>query len=195
MRSSKSPLTNALHQVVVPWAEREGFIAYLAYLMIRERRDIGAKEIIEVQRSNKYPYRMYTVNLGLFHPDYCEAPPSDPKELSSVHCEREVSIGHVINKSPWMRMAMWCRYGSGWDFLDLIPPYGDFWWKYGRSLEDTLPSVRNMLHHLADGGLSWFNELRRHTAIEQVFDPRNYAWYEMPGASSKGIDVRLKHPS
>jgi hypothetical protein len=195
MRSSKSPLTNALNQVVVPWAEREGFIAYSAYLMIRERPDIGAKEIIEVQRSNKYPYRMYTVNLGLFHPDFCEAAPSDPKELSSMHCGREVRIGHLISRSPWVRTSIWCRYGSGWNFLDLIPPYGDFWWKYGKSLSDAVPAVKNTLHHLAEGGLSWFNGLRRYTTVEQAFEPRGYSWYEMPGASSIGIDIRLKKRS
>ena len=192
MRHSKSPLTNALHQVVVPWAEQEGFTAYSSYLMVRERPDIGAKEIIEVQRSNKYPFRMYTVNLGLYHPDYCEAQPPDPKGLSTVHCGREVRIGHVMNKSVWTRTVLWCRFGSGWDFLDLIPPYGDLWWKYGRSLADTVPAVENTRRHLAEGGLSWFNELRRYCTLDQLFDPGSYAWYELPGALAKGIDVRLK---
>ncbi len=176
----------------MPWAQHEGFTAYSPYLMVRERVDIGAKELIEVRRSNKYPYRMYTVNLGLFHPDFCEDPPSDPKGLSSMHCGREVRIGHLMSKSPWERISTWYRYGSGWDFLDIFPRYGDFWWQYGRSLEDTRPPVQNTLDHLASAGLGWFKMLRQHSSIERAFDPADYVWYEMPGAASRGVDIRLK---
>lgn len=65
----------------MPWAQREGFTAYSPYLMVRARADIGAKELLEIQRSNKYPYRMYTVNLGLFHPDFYEMPGAATKGI------------------------------------------------------------------------------------------------------------------
>ncbi len=172
MRKSKSPLTQALSDRVIPWAQQEKFTAYSPRLFVRERDDIGAKEIIEFQGSNRHPYRMYTVNLGLFHPDYCEDIPSDPKDLGSVHCGREVRIGHLMSKSPWFRLSIW--------------------WQYGKTRDEAIPPVNDTLRHLATVGLQWFRDLRRYPTAAQAFDPKGYAPYEMGGACTRGIDLRLK---
>ena len=173
MASSKSPLTRTLNELITPWAKQNGFAVSSPYVMVRERSDIGGKEIIEFQRSIKHPHRTYTVNLGLFHPDYCEYLPATPKDLSAMHCGREVRLGHLMTKSPWTRISRWYRYGSPWNFFELIPPYGDCWWQYGYSVEETVPSVRDTLQHLGTGGIAWFENLRRRSAITELSTPKN----------------------
>jgi hypothetical protein len=192
MQSSKSPLTRTLNELLTLWAKQNGFAMASPYVMVRERSDIDAKEVIEFQRSIKHPLRTYTVNLGLFHPDYCEYQPATPKDLSAMHCGREVRLGHLMTKSPWIRIARWYRYGSPWNFFELIPPYGDCWWQYGHSVEESVPSVRDTLQHLTTGGLAWFENLRQLSAITELFDQKNWAWYEFPGARAKGFGMLRK---
>lgn len=177
MARTKSPLRTALIDLVVPWAERTGFDVRSPYLMHRPRLDIGATEIIEVQWSVKHPYRRCTVNLGLYHPDFGSRP-EDEKELAPVHCPRRLRLGHLMSRNTWLRVSTWYRYSSKWDYWQIIPPYGDFWWRYGDSLDMATPAVTNMLSHMSTDGLAWFRNLRQYTSLADVFDRQNYEVYE-----------------
>jgi len=186
----QSPLAGALRELAKPWAEENGFRMISPYVLARRRADVDVEEVIEFQWSVKHPYRTYTVNVGLFHPEYCEQLPAEPKDLSAMHCGRETRLGHLMTRSAWKRSALWYRYGSPWHFWALIPPYGDFWWRYGRTVEEAIPAVRNTLHHLTAGGIEWFQSLRQVPTVSQLFDPKTWAWFESPGAWAKRFGPR-----
>jgi Domain of unknown function (DUF4304) len=177
---SKSLFRRVVESVVVPWSVEHGFSRASAYVFYRPARVAGLLQVLEFQKSVKHPHRTFTVNLGLFHPDFTIEPPPELSEMESVHCARRIRIGHTMPKKIWVRAALWLRYGSGWDWWSGIFP-GDFWWSY-RDHEDSLArAMRHTLSQIDRYGLKWLEHASSAENATAALDRSNFGQYETAG--------------
>ncbi|MBI1840390.1 MAG: hypothetical protein HYR88_06000 [Verrucomicrobia bacterium] len=171
--SRKSPFRNAVEKIAVPWATQHGFARASAYVFTRPSGIPDVLEVIELQKSVKRPFRTFTINLGLFHPQFTTTPPPAPDAVASVKCARRIRVGWVMPKSFWSRVLVWLRYGNGWHFWQVFP--GDFWWSYRDSEASLTASLSHALSQVERYGLPWFGQFSSLRSTDELFDRSPFA--------------------
>jgi hypothetical protein len=143
---------------------------------------------LEFQKSGKHPHRTFTVNLGLFHPNFTTDPPPALGEIASMHCARRIRIGHVMPKRIWKRAAVWLRYGSGWHWWDGIFP-GDFWWSYRENEDSLVEAMGHTFAQIERYGLDWLERCSSVDNSAAAFDRSQFGFYEAAGFYSPPQNV------
>jgi hypothetical protein len=168
-------LERGIHQIIEPELVRRGFKHERSTRAFR-RQSGECTQIVEFQIGARSMAGKFTVNLAVFHPDYCDAAVRElgtdrPREF---HCLMKFRIRlSLLRDTLFARVfRVQCRDTGSFPKRWLTTPT-DKWWPFSPDEAQVATALRSVGELLLVRGLDWLDEKSDAALLKVAYDNRS----------------------